>query len=61
MRRPPRFLLAACLLASATAQAAKQDSITLCFERQDVRPWRTLDGGGLNFELLNEVARRTST
>ena len=59
MRRSHRFLLAACLLVSATVQAAKQDSITLCFERQDVRPWRTLDGGGLNFELLNEVARRT--
>ncbi|MCD2516233.1 amino acid ABC transporter substrate-binding protein [Massilia sp. G4R7] len=52
-----RLLLAACLLAPAMA-LAKQDSITLCFERQDVRPWRTLDGGGLNFELLGEVARR---
>lgn len=59
MRRSPSLVLSACLLVSATAQAAKQDSITLCFERQDVRPWRTLDGGGLNFELLNEVARRT--
>lgn len=56
MRRSHRFLLAACLLAPVLAQA--EDSITLCFERQDVRPWRTLDGGGLNFELLNEVARR---
>jgi polar amino acid transport system substrate-binding protein len=24
-----------------------------------VRPWRTLDGGGLNFELLAEAAKRT--
>lgn len=63
MRRSHRFALAACALALAhvagPARAARQDSITLCFERQEVRPWRTLDGGGLNFELLTEVARRT--
>src|SRR4051794_18470700 len=47
------------LLAGAPALAAAKPRITLCFERQEVPPWRTLDGGGLNFELLNEVARRT--
>jgi len=47
------------LLAGAEAAAAAKPSIPLCFERQEVLPWRTLDGGGLNFELLNEVARRT--
>jgi polar amino acid transport system substrate-binding protein len=46
-----------CLLAQAPARAA--DTITLCFERQEVLPWRTVDGHGLNFELLAEVARRT--
>lgn len=56
MRRFLLFALAAC---SAAAQAAPGERITLCFERQEVRPWRTLDGGGLNFELLTEVARRT--
>ncbi len=58
-----RFLLVAlaapCLLVHAGAHAAPGERITLCFERQEVSPWRTLDGGGLNFELLNEVARRT--
>jgi polar amino acid transport system substrate-binding protein len=54
-------LRAACLLACALcagAPAGAADRITLCFERQEVLPWRTLDGGGLNFELLGEVARR---
>lgn len=40
------------------APAAAKDTITLCFERQEVLPWRTLNGGGLNFELLNQVATR---
>lgn len=58
-----RYLFSAlalcCLLAHARVQAAPGEHITLCFERQEVRPWRTLDGGGLNFELLAEVAKRT--
>jgi polar amino acid transport system substrate-binding protein len=49
-------LLASGLLAGGPAAA--RPSIALCFERQEVLPWRTLDGSGLNFELLNEVARR---
>jgi polar amino acid transport system substrate-binding protein len=53
-------LLAGLLLAAAgPAQAAKKETITLCFERVEVLPWRTLDLHGLNFELLDEVARRT--
>jgi polar amino acid transport system substrate-binding protein len=52
-------LLLTGLLAGAQAAGASKPSIPLCFERQEVLPWRTLDGGGLNFELLNEVARRT--
>ena len=57
MRGLSRFGLAACwLLACLQARAA--DTITLCFERQEVLPWRTVDGGGLNFAMLNEVAHR---
>lgn len=44
--------------ALACLPALGRDTITLCFERQEVLPWRTLDGGGLNFELLNQVAAR---
>ncbi|WP_229429227.1 ABC transporter substrate-binding protein [Massilia sp. ST3] len=51
-------VLAACCM-QAHGQAAPGASVTLCFERQEVPPWRTLDGGGLNFELLAEVAKRT--
>jgi polar amino acid transport system substrate-binding protein len=58
----PIGLLASCLLglAASPAVAAGKPTIQLCFEREEVPPWRTLDGGGLNFELLNEVARRNN-
>jgi polar amino acid transport system substrate-binding protein len=46
--------LASCLF--ATPVSAR--TVALCFERQEVLPWRALDGGGLDFELLSEVARR---
>jgi polar amino acid transport system substrate-binding protein len=49
-------VLAALALSAPCAQAT--ETITLCFERQEVLPWRTLNGKGLNFELLNEVSRR---
>jgi len=48
-----------CMLGPAPVRAAASGSVTLCFERQEVPPWRTLDGGGLNFELLAEVGKRT--
>ncbi len=35
-----------------------QPTVTLCYERADVRPWRTEDGRGLNFELLKLVGER---
>lgn len=38
--------------------AVARDKLTLCYESQEVRPWRTANGGGLNFELLNMVAQR---
>jgi polar amino acid transport system substrate-binding protein len=50
-------LLAWCALAAGPARAGQV--VTLCFERQQVLPWRTLDAHGLNFELLAEVAKRT--
>lgn len=47
--------LAAWALSGAVAA---QETVTLCFERQDVKPWRTQQGGGLNFELLKLVGQR---
>lgn len=47
---------ASCVLSSAPATAA--GTLTLCYERREVLPWRTLDGQGLNFELLREVSQR---
>lgn len=58
MRHLPTILLGACC-AIASAFAAARETITLCYERQEVLPWRTLDNQGLNFDLLGEVARRT--
>jgi polar amino acid transport system substrate-binding protein len=38
--------------------APANPTVTVCFERADVKPWRTEDGRGLNFELLRLVAER---
>jgi polar amino acid transport system substrate-binding protein len=54
-----------CALASATlalqsepakAAAPGPSLIRLCFEQSDVRPWRTREGTGLNFSLINAAA-----
>jgi polar amino acid transport system substrate-binding protein len=61
----PRFfrpaLAACCLLACVPALAAPAapSAIALCYERQDVPPWRMADGHGLNVDLLDAVARQT--
>ncbi|UGQ48015.1 substrate-binding periplasmic protein [Massilia endophytica] len=39
-------------------RASPSRIITLCYERADVLPWRSQDGRGLNFDLLDMVARR---
>ena len=50
------FLLA-CAAGSASAALAESGApvVTLCYERADVRPWRTQAGEGLNFDLLRLV------
>jgi polar amino acid transport system substrate-binding protein len=40
------------------APAAAKDTVTLCFEAQDVKLWRSGPGAGLNFELLKIVEQR---
>lgn len=55
MRIP--FIVAALLLAAAPLRA--EEGMVFCFEGENVRPWRTADGKGLNFELLDRVAKRT--
>lgn len=61
-RRAIRTLAAlACCALSAAAQAAPPvETVTLCFERANVTPWRTEQLGGLNFELLRMVEQRLS-
>lgn len=54
MTTPLRFLLLLCLTLSAGAQAV--DELVFCYENQNVRPWQTKSGSGLNFELLDSVA-----
>ncbi len=53
-----RRVLAAALLLLAGAPVPAKDTVTLCFERQQVLPWRTVEGRGLNFEMLKLVAAR---
>jgi polar amino acid transport system substrate-binding protein len=50
-----RFALAL-LIAVSGAEAAAKETISLCYENQDVRPWRTASGSGLNFDMLRQVA-----
>jgi polar amino acid transport system substrate-binding protein len=45
-------------MAAPGAERDDRPSVTLCYERADVRPWRTEDGRGLNFELLRLVEQR---
>ncbi|CAN7441448.1 transporter substrate-binding domain-containing protein [Pseudoduganella sp. LjRoot289] len=46
------------MAAPAAPPAAPLETVTLCFERADVKPWRTEQLGGLNFELLRQVEQR---
>jgi polar amino acid transport system substrate-binding protein len=58
---PVRRALLACACAMAAlgpALPARAETMRLCYERIDVPPWRNIDGGGLNFELLARVAKR---
>jgi polar amino acid transport system substrate-binding protein len=50
-------VLLALSLPAAAADKAKE-TVTLCFEAQNVLPWRTENGGGLNFVLLKMVEQR---
>jgi polar amino acid transport system substrate-binding protein len=43
-----------CLLTVAPLSA--REAISLCYEGQDVLPWRTVNATGLNFDLLRQVA-----
>lgn len=52
------FCACVALVLSLPAAAAPRQTVTLCYEAQDVRPWRTEKGGGLNFELLKIVEQR---
>lgn len=50
----------ALLLAALPLFGQAEEALVICFESEDVRPWRHKDGSGLNFELLNRVARRAN-
>lgn len=57
--RWPRRLAAAILIALAAFQTplvSAAEELLLCFENENIRPWQTQDGTGLNFELLDLVA-----
>ena len=59
MNHGTRCLFACTLIVpSFGAAAPPKPTVTLCFEAQDVLPWRTEKGGGLNFALLKMVEQR---
>jgi polar amino acid transport system substrate-binding protein len=49
---------AALFALAVSMPAAAAEPIALCLENADVHPWRTKEGGGLNIELLNMVAKK---
>ena len=51
-------LLVLALPLSSPAADKPKEVVSLCFEAQDVLPWRTEKGDGLNFELLKMVEQR---
>ena len=57
-RKPGRALRSialSLLCAAACAPAYASTKVTLCFENKMVMPWRTVNRGGLNFELLKRI------
>jgi polar amino acid transport system substrate-binding protein len=50
------LLFAICAALLPAAALAANDTLTFCVEAADVRPYRTRNGEGLNFILLNRVA-----
>lgn len=55
---PRTRLWAIALTGLLCVQSLANETLVFCLEKADVRPWRTQDGGGLNIELLNRVAKR---
>ncbi len=53
-------LLSLLALATSAHAAPPLDSAVLCYENENVRPWRTKVGTGLNFEVLENVATALS-
>lgn len=41
-----------------TSAAEEPRELLFCYENENIRPWQTRDGNGLNFDLLNQVATR---
>jgi polar amino acid transport system substrate-binding protein len=58
IKRCCAYALLALSFPAAAADKAGDTTVRLCFEQQDVLPWRTEKGGGLNFELLKMVEKR---
>ncbi|MCG2584221.1 ABC transporter substrate-binding protein [Massilia sp. TS11] len=53
-----RLSVALLFASSLLTLPAAAETLRLCFENKDARPWRTAEGDGLDFTLLREVAQR---
>jgi polar amino acid transport system substrate-binding protein len=57
MRRWVRYG-ALILLALASTTAAHAETLSICYEKRDAYPWRTVGGTGLDFDLLKHVEQK---
>ena len=54
----PIKLLALVLICLQSLAVSAAETLTFCYESVDVRPWRTVEGKGLNFDLINAAAAK---
>ncbi len=54
----PIKLLALVLICLQPLASSAEETLTFCYESVDVRPWRTVEGKGLNFDLISAAAAK---
>ena len=54
----PTACLVLVLLSMQTFACQAAETLNFCFESVDVRPWRSAEGTGLNFELISAAASK---
>jgi polar amino acid transport system substrate-binding protein len=58
LKRFVRCFAGVWLMVLACMPGAQAQTLTVCYERADIAPWRFTDGSGLNFQLLQMAAAK---